>query len=409
MRLEWHEPYLERFTARVQDRRETAGGTWLALDRSAFYPTSGGQEHDTGWLAGLRVVDVQVEDGRVWHRVEPTDSAPLPQQGELVRGAIDWDRRFTHMQRHTGQHLLSQAFVRVGESRGAEHATRSVSLRGADCTIDVSGSPDEDALAAVEAEADRAARRDLPVTAFEVDEADLGRFSLRRPAKVGGRVRLVSIHGYDLVACGGTHVSSTAQLLPLKLLGAERVKGGLTRVTFRVGAEAVADYMQKHAVTSALGAALSVPVAELPERVDALQRQVAETRQELAAVRSEVAERLANELLAAADRASLPGVTLVSQVLGPEQAPLFEALIDELQGAEGSVTLLASVSIEGSVRLAFLAGPGADVDVRPALRAALEVVEGRGGGRPDRAQGAGSRGDRAEEALAAARQALAAA
>src|SRR5690606_1129186 len=108
MRLEWHEPYLKTFTARVESRRVTADGTWLTLDRSAFYPTSGGQLHDTGVLAELPVLDVQLDDERVWHRVEPTATAPAPQVGSLVKGSIDWARRFTHMQRHTGQHLLSQ-------------------------------------------------------------------------------------------------------------------------------------------------------------------------------------------------------------------------------------------------------------------------------------------------------------
>lgn len=406
MRLEWHEPYLKTFTARVESRRVAADGTWLTLDRSAFYPTSGGQLHDTGVLAELPVLDVQLDDERVWHRVEPTATVPAPQVGSLVKGSIDWGRRFTHMQRHTGQHLLSQAFVRVGRERGAEYATRSVSLRGADCTLDVTGDPDDAVLTAVEAEAERAARSALPVSAFEVDEADLHRYTLRRPAKVSGTVRLVSIAGYDLVACGGTHVASTAELLPLKLLGAERVKGDLTRVTFRVGAEAVADYVEKNMVTTRLGASLSVPPGELPERVAVLQQQLADLRQELAAVRGAAASSLAGDLLAAADRDSLPDLKVVSHVLAPEESASFEALIDELQRADDSVSLLASVGADGRVRLAFLAGPGADVDVRPALQAALEVVGGRGGGRPDRAQGAGEHGDRAAAALEAGRRSL---
>ena len=258
----------------------------------------------------------------------------------------------------------------------------------------------------MQAEAERAARSALPVSAFEVDEADLHRYTLRRPAKVSGTVRLVSISGYDLVACGGTHVASTAELLPLKLLGAERVKGDLTRVTFRVGAEAVADYAQKHAVAASLGASLSVPPGELRERVAVLQQQLADLRQELAAVRGAAASSLAGDLLAAADRDSLPDLKLVSHVLAPEESASFEALIDELQRADDSVSLLASVGADGRVRLAFLAGPGADVDVRPALQAALEVVGGRGGGRPDRAQGAGEHGDRAAAALETGRRSL---
>lgn len=406
MRLEWHHPYLKSFTARVENRRVTADSAWLLLDRSAFYPTSGGQAHDTGLLADLAVTDVQVEDGRVWHELAVTADRPIPQVGSLVEGTIDWERRFVNMQRHTGQHLLSQAFVRVGSARGVDHATRSVSLRGADCTLDLTGEPDAETLAEVEAEADRVARQALPVSSFEVDDTDLARYRLRRPAKVSGRVRLVAIHGYDLVACGGTHVRSTAELLPIKLLGAERVRGGLTRVTFQVGAEAAADYAHKHAVTQALGAALSVPPSELPSRVAELQRQLDDLRRELAAARQERAERMASDLLDAADRASMPGAALVSQVLSADDAALFEPLVEALQRAEETATLLAALTEQGGAKLAFLAGPGARLDVRPALNAALAVLGGRGGGRPDRAQGAGERGHLIADALSAARHAL---
>lgn len=409
MRLERHDPYLKSFTATVAEARTATGGDWLRLDRSAFYPTSGGQPHDTGVLitAGseARVLDVVIEAGEVWHRLD--SSTPLAAVGDVVSGRIDWHRRFTHMQRHTGQHLLSQAFVRVGRRRGGEFATRSVSLRGPTCTLDLSGEPDDEVLAEVEAEADEAARRALPVVAFEVEDTKLGHYRLRRPAKVSGLVRLVAIGDYDLVACGGTHLRSSAEALPIKLLGRER-KGELTRVTFRVGAEALADLAVKHTVGAQLSARLSSSVDELPARLDALLEQLALSVRDLATARSDLAAELAGRLLANAESDLLPEVGLVSLVLDEAHAPLYEPVLEVLQGAAGTVSLLACPATDGSVKLAFLAGPGTDIDVRPALTAALEIVGGRGGGRPDRAQGAGPHGGEAESALAAARQLLSA-
>ena len=416
MRIDRLDSYLTTFTASITGVVRDAAGTWLTLDRSAFYPTSGGQLHDTGTLGGSSVTDVKVVDGVVWHLVADAvtdgaeadlapgsdtsaDQAGGVRVGSEVVGVIDWERRFRHMQRHTGQHLLSQAFVRVGAALGAEFGTRSVSLRGPDCTLDLTGDPDEDACAAAAVEADTAARRALPVTAFEVDERHLPEYRLRRPPKVGGSVRLVAIGDYDLVACGGTHVASSAELLPLVVLGSERVRGDLTRVTFRVGSEAVEDAAGKQAVIARLGVELSAQPGELPAQVARLQADLATARGELASARSLAAEHLV--AAAGANATEVAGARLVRVTVRGEEAALFDALVDRCQSLGGSVALCAA-DLGSSVRVALTAGPDTDVDVRPALRAALERIEGRGGGRPDRGMGAGPGVAELEAALDAA-------
>lgn len=404
MRLERLDSYLRSFTAQVLERRESAAGVAVRLDRSAFYPTAGGQPHDVGILSGSPVVDVSAEAAGVWHLL--ADEGTELAVGAVASGRIDWPRRFTHMQRHTGQHLLSQALIRVGAARGTEYATQSVSLRGALCTLDVTGQPDAAALAAVELEADLVGRAALPVSAFEVPETELGAYRLRRPAKVTGSVRLVAIGDYDLVACGGTHVRSSAEVLPVKIVRREKIKGDLTRIGFVVGAEALADHDLKHEVTAGLSTDLSTPPPGLRGRVADLVNQVASLQEEIAAIREDQGARRAGELLAAADRRSLPGLVLVDCLLSESEKQLFEALIGRLQKEDACVSLLARVDSPSRVQFAFLAGPGAEVDVRPALAAALHVVDGRGGGRPDRAQGAGENATRAEDALAAARDVL---
>lgn len=385
-----------------------ARGTWLRLDRSAFYPTAGGQPNDEGELAGARVRAVESRGSEVWHML---GEGPVPAVGDTVIGLIDWERRHTHMQRHSAEHLLAQAFVRVGAARGVTDGgipgfhTRSVSMRSADCTIDLTGSPDDEALAEAELEVNRAARRSMPVLTFEVDDARLGDYRLRRPAQVSGLVRLVAMGDYDIVACGGTHVSNTAEVLPVKVLGAESVRGGLTRVTFRAGNEALHDYAAKHAVLREVSPLLSAPIVEVPARVRALMDRVSEVESTLIAAFKHDAERLAERLLDEAGTSPQGRPRLVVSALAEEQAELFEPLLERLQREPGCVALLGVRAGTGA-RLAFLAGPDTEVDVRPALQTALTHSGGRGGGRPDRAQGALSDGMALEAALAAAAEAL---
>lgn len=435
MRLDRLDPYLARFRSSVAaasprlpeasggdtDDGEASGeepaplgangadGVWLRLERGAFYPTSGGQLHDVGVIGPWSVTDVVQVDGTVWHRLADAAAGPgsdlladvteAVAEGRQLDCRVDWERRFLHMQRHTAEHLLAQAFTRVGDG----FHTRAVSMRGPDCTIDLTGAPDERAVAAAEDEANRVARLALPVMAFEVEDRLLGDYQLRRPTQRTGMVRLVAIGDYDVVACGGTHLRCTAEALPIKVMASERIKQGLTRVTFRAGSEAHGSLAASAGTARELTRLLSAPQEELVRRVERLIAEAADLRREVASERAASAERLARAALAEAH--SSGPARLVSRVLSGGEATLFESLVEALQAADGAISLLAATG-DSSVRLAFLAGPGVAVDVRPALQAALAIVGGRGGGRPDRAQGAGDRPEAAQEALAAARALL---
>jgi alanyl-tRNA synthetase len=381
VRLDQRDSNVRHFESRVSELRNGPDGAWARLEASAFYPTSGGQPHDLGTLTGARgdarVEDVRIDDGAVWHRIA---GAPLD-VGERVRGEIDWPRRQRHMRRHSGQHLLSQAFVRLDPA----FETRSVGLRSPVCTLDLAGDPDAGALRNAEALVHEVAASNLPIEAFEVDESELGAYALRRPPKVSGRIRLVRMGDFELSACGGTHLRATAEALPIKIVARERVKGGLIRVGFQVGAEAFEDYRRKHDVASALAAELSSRVEELPERVTALRADLTELRRLLAAeLRRAVAAEA--ERLRATARPLASGGGLVVHLLDAESDPL--ALAQALIAHPGTVALLASATGERG-RLLFARSDDLDLDVRPLLDSALTVIDGRGGGRAELAQGAG--------------------
>lgn len=429
MRLEQRDSYATQFEGRVLERHTRDGAPWLRLDASAFYPTSGGQPHDTGRLEPLdapdavaaagaggshtpepgdvAVVDVALRDGAVWHRLERDHPALRP--GARVRGRIHWPRRLRHMQRHSAQHLLSQAFVRLD----ARFETRSVSLSSADCTLDLAGAPGDDALAQAERIVNEACYRNLPIRAFEVDDAELPTFALRRPPKVSGRVRLVQMGDFEIAACGGTHLRCSAEAAPVKLLRRENIRGGLVRVVFRAGLEALDDYRAKHDVVTPLAQAFSARPEELPARVATLRQQLTDAERGAEALRERLAHALAAELRSA------QGSTVVHRLADGDHdllEPLARALLapdgapDEAN-REAATALLGvrEASAGGRALLLFGRAEGDDAaaaDMRALLRAALPAIEGRGGGRPSRAQGAGPRADGLDEALARASSAL---
>ena len=401
-RLEREDAYLRTFASELLQTRDDEAGQWWRLQESAFYATGGGQPHDEGTLAPIdalgdegptwRVAGVEALDDQVWHRVEADQpKGQAPPLGSRLRGRIDWARRFRHMQRHTAQHLLSQAFVRVDPA----FATRSVGLASPDVTLDLAGEPGDDAVAEALALANEAATQALPVTAFEVDESELHAYPLRRPPKVSGRVRLVRMGDWELSACGGTHLRSTAEALPLLALGRERIRSGLTRVTFRAGLEAVASASATFAAAAAAARSLSTNVAELPERVLALQADATAARRELAHARKALAAERAAVL------APIPGA-VVAVTLPAEEAALTTLLADAVAARGASAAVGAPQGEQGFLVVAS----GAGVDVRPALQAGLALLEGRGGGKPERAQGAGPARARLSDAVEAAARAL---
>ena len=184
-------------------------GCCLLLDRTCFYPAAGGQPYDTGILAGAPVVEVIAQGDQILHVL----AAPVAvADGATVTGAIDWERRYDHMQQHTGQHLLSQVFIRL-----YGYETVAVHIGAGEATLDLAADASAEAVAAAEAMANRLAYTALPVKTYFVDDAALTTLPVRRPPKVSGLVRIVEIDGYDYSACGGTHLHTTAEVTPLKI------------------------------------------------------------------------------------------------------------------------------------------------------------------------------------------------
>jgi alanyl-tRNA synthetase len=328
-------------------------GHYAVLSETLFYPESGGQPADTGVLRGA-FGEVQVlhayEEEKAFGDVVHVLSAPVP-QGAEVEGEINWQRRFRHMQRHTAQHILSQALLRAGG-----YHTVAVSLDSPLSTLDLAEEVEEEKVRQAEALAAFAVYADYPVEAFWVSEEELAHYPLRRPPKVQGKVRLVRIGDFDLAACGGTHLKTSAQAGPIKVQKWERYKGG-TRVYFMAGWEALEDYHAKHALLARLALAFSTSALDLEKPIKRLQEELYALKGENQALKEALVEALL-------PRALEERVLLVPQAVIPELAKRL------LSWSDKTFLLLSQ---EG--RFALL-GPG-----KERALAALQALGARGGGK----------------------------
>ena len=349
-------------------------GRRVLLDRSAFYPTSGGQPHDTGTLAGVRVVDVTEDpDGSVVHHLE----APLPAPvGAEVEGAVDGARRRDHRQQHSGQHLLSA----LAEDRFGWR-TLAVHIGAEGCTVDLDAAAiAEGALETLETAVNEAVGAALLVTVtFEPAATATG---LRKPSAREGTLRLVTIAGVDRNACGGTHVAHTAEIGVVQLLRTEAMRGG-TRVTFLCGDRAWRQLRQGHAWLQQAARQLSAAPHEVPELVARQGERLVATERELARLREALAVHDVRQWHADAAPGADGVRRLVRQVEGAVKG--HEALARAASALPQCALLLLSPGT-GGVLLAASADSG--VDAGAALKGALAAQGGRGGGSPRLAQGA---------------------
>lgn len=385
-KLYYADPYLCEFTARVLARRELAGRPAVALDRTAFYPTGGGQPNDVGTLNSVGVVDVVADDGWVWHVTEEAVA------GDAVAGRVDWARRFDHMQQHTGQHILSQAFIEtceaetVGFHLGAAYST--IDLNRADVTAEP--------LAAAEARANAVIDRALPVTAAFFAQADLAALPLRKPPKVTEDIRVVQVAGFDWSACGGTHVGNTAQIGLIKIVATEH-RGAEMRITFLCGRRARADYARVLALAQGLAARFTTAQDELLDAADRRAAEMQALRKELSDLEGQWAAATAEALWAGAAVRGPRRIVALRVDYPFERARRVAQL---LRSRPGAVVILG---VSGE-RPQLICTRSDDVSLHAGdlLRIAVTAGGGRGGGRPDWAQGGVPTDQGLQAALAAA-------
>ena len=385
-RLYFDNAFSTAFTARVVDCRISGDTALLALDQTLFYPEGGGQPADRGSLqAGSQayeVTDVQVDgDGIIWHALALPQGAALPASGDEVAGQIDWQRRHDHMQQHTGEHIIANCVYHLtggfthGLHIGQEICTIDVSLPDGDTRIE------EELLARIEEMANRRIAEDGPVRCYFPPQEELQALPLRKDPTVSEDVRVCDIGGFEMVACGGTHLARAGQVGLVKLLYAQPARGKM-RLFFLCGLRATRHYALCYAAASKAASLLSVKEEELPGRLAEVLDEQTEMRRELGALlRKQSMEKLPRLLKEA--RVLPDGRRLVLGELEEKDLPAMEALAGALVQEERLIALLC-VQAKGRYNLLFARSPDLDINLADFIRA----TGAKGGGRPEFVRGA---------------------
>jgi alanyl-tRNA synthetase len=393
-KLYWADPFAASFDAPAARAGELGGRRTIVLDRTLFYPESGGQLADTGTLvvgdATLRVDDVQVDDAGVIHHVvdhvvgagvagaEPFD----PAQGVPVKGTIDLPRRRDHMAQHTAQHALSRALVDVARAE-----TVSSRLGAASCTIDVEGALSDRDVARAEDLVNAVVTDDVVVRQLFPSPAELAAMPLRRAPKVDRDVRVIEIEGFDLSPCGGTHCTRSGQIGLVRVVGLEKYKGGW-RVTFHAGKRALDDVRRKDAVLAELARDFTCGVLDVGSAVAKLRAELKARLDALSTTRGELVELVAERVLAA-HPPDPSGTTRVVLVRDHDDVPMLRTLAGRLTERRPDVVALCASGAAGpDWSVVVQRGAAATgFDCGAWLKAAAARHGGRGGGRPERAEG----------------------
>jgi alanyl-tRNA synthetase len=366
-RLYYTDSYLTSFTARVV----AIDGAKVRLERTAFYPTSGGQLFDTGKLGDRRVVDVIDDDAGIVHVLEAEPGFAV---GAEVTGSVDWTRRFDHMQQHTGQHLLSALFEDMG---GGKTASVHFGDESSTIDIDIEGLSREKAKK-IEARANAIVAENRAVTVTSEDAATAQ--GLRKASDRTGDLRIVSIADIDRSACGGTHVRATGEIGAVLIRRLEKYKK-MTRVEFLCGARAIARARGDYEALNGMAAALSAGMDELPKLVESQRESIQALESERKKLSEALAGFRARDLHAAA----------AAEAAGLKRVVHKGASLDELRAlAHALAALPKSVFIgtcDAPPTIVYAASADAGVNAGADLKAALTANGGKGGGNPTIAQG----------------------
>lgn len=364
-RLYYESSYIKNFTASVTGCRERKDGRWeITLDQTAFFPEGGGQPWDTGTLGGADVLEVHERDGEVIHYTD----RPL-EAGSQVEGCLDWERRFDHMQGHSGEHILTGCIHRrfgydnVGFHMGSE-----------EITIDFNGLLTGEELDEMEREANEAIYRNLPVQILTPSPEELENMEYRSKKELSGQVRITVIPGVDVCACCGTHVEHTGEVGLIKVLGMIHYKGGV-RISLLCGRKALLHTAKRQKQIASLSVLLAAKQDEVPAAVERLKAEKEKLEMELSRMRQAQTE---------AKAAALPernGGLAVFEEMDPVQLRRYCTLLYE--GGKGDIVLACARRGDGCL---YVLG-SSKRDMRSFSKKLNGLLRGKGGGSSLMAQG----------------------
>jgi len=387
IKLYLDDQYLRQFTSAVSHITETGNKPGIVLEKTLFYPSSGGQPHDTGTINGIPVIDVfEDENRRVVHLLAQ------PVAGAQVKGRINWQRRFDHMQQHTGQHLLSQAFLRAGNAQ-----TRSFHMGDQSATIDLNQAGfSMKTIAAVEDLANQIIYENRPVIARIIGKNELDRYPVRKPPAVDDNIRIVEIKDFDYSPCGGTHCSRTGEIGMVKIRRFENYKGG-ARIHFLCGQRALKDYQAKSKIIRQIGGYLSAAETDLYNNIKKNRDELKSLQRDYSNLNTRYLHYEAQALFAG--RQEINAINIIVKTFEGRHPQELKSLARKVMENFPNTVILFGTRAEGKASLLFMRPEAVAGDMAKLMQDACTVINGRGGGRPQQAQGGGPAADKLETAL----------
>lgn len=378
IRLYYEDSYCRTFQAKIIDRFYIDNQPAIILDRTCFYPTSGGQPFDTGAINEIPVVNVYIREND--YEIVHVLTADVTTSS--VEGSINWSRRFDHMQQHSGQHILSQAFVRT-----AGWPTVGFHLGTDNCTIDLATKGvTKEQLAAAELLANGIIWENRTIQSRMGDQHAVEVLDIRKAPDIEGeQYRLIDIAGFDLCACGGTHVSRTGEIGLIKIVKVEQ-RGPNTRLEFHCGQRALKDYGIKNAIISRLSSELTTGFFEIEHSVNRIREDAKITRQQLKKQSKKLVEYEAQELLS--ENVESDKIRIICQVFANRNPDEIRMLANKISQNGSAVALLG---LAGSKSLiVFASSRNLPIDVNKILSQTLPYLgDATGGGSAIFAQGGG--------------------
>ena len=364
-KLFYTDSHLQEFTAEVVSCRPCDNGYEAVLSRTAFSPEGGGQAADIGVIDGIRVYDVQEKGDQIFHYLEGE-----LEEGKTVTGQIDWDKRFSRMQQHSGEHIVSGiVHARFGYDNVGFHLNDEL------CTLDLSGPLTKEELREVENAANEAVFANVPVQISYPSKEKLKTLDYRSKIEIDGQVRIVTIPGYDVCAGCAPHVYFTGEIGLIKLVQSQNYKGGI-RITMLCGRRALKDYQQKEESVKAIMGSLSAKEELISEAVERVKEECTQLKSELAETRYQTLEAQAEKLPEGQKKVCI----FDSKLSGNEPRELMNLVLKK--GTE--VCAVFAGNEESGYR--YVIGSETE-DVRPYSKILKEQFDGRGGGKPVMVQG----------------------
>ena len=364
-KLFYKDSHLAEFTASVESCEKEEKYYKVVLDRTAFFSEGGGQSADTGILDGVKVFDVQEKDGILYHMTEK----PL-KIGKTIEGKIDWDERFSKMQQHSGEHIVSGLIhQKYGYNNVGFHLGQDA------VTMDFDGVITKEQLKEIEFLANEGVAKNLDILVDYPTEEELDKITYRSKIEIEGQICIVTIEGYDVCACCAPHVKKTGEIGLIKLTNVQNYKGGV-RITMLCGFRALADYNEKETSVRKVSILMSSKENEIAEAVEQLKEEKAQLKNEIALLQGKLLRSKASQIAE-----------------GQEMVCLFEP---ELEG--NAPRELANLLLEKNIKICgiffgndnegyrYVVG-SRSVDTRPIAKCLNEKFSGRGGGKPEMVQG----------------------